>query len=123
EQREGVADAPADAEEGSSNAVAFAGHECRHGRKVIGFERVTHPEQRAEAGRGQELENWHKRVRRSYVNLLLRRRARIRCAATVGTVGSSSARDVFPARTSVENCRRLSAVRIDRWCVATMVHA
>ena len=54
-----VAEAPADAEERRLVAVAFAGDERRHRGEMIRFERMAHPEQRAEAGAGDEFEHWH----------------------------------------------------------------
>ena len=59
DQRERVAEPPADAEKRRLVAAALAGDERRYRGKMIRFERVPHAEQRAKARAGHEFEYWH----------------------------------------------------------------
>ena len=68
-----MSESPTGPEPRGFGAAPLARHECRDGSEMIGFERVAHPEQRAEAGAGDEFEKWHNGANRPlfYVNLLL----------------------------------------------------
>ena len=59
DERQRVADAPAQSEKRPAQRAALVTHQRRHGREMIGFERVAHAEQRAKRRPGGNLEKWH----------------------------------------------------------------
>ena len=59
DQRARVPQASAGAEQRGSCAAAFSVHQRGDGGDVVGLEGVAHPKERAQAGHGEEFNDWH----------------------------------------------------------------